>query len=38
MYYVEFGRGQMPLVLLPGLVDGLQSVKGKAFHLAFLLE
>ena len=34
MYYVSFGRGETPLVLLPGLSDGLATVKGKALLLA----
>ena len=34
MYYVSFGHGETPLVLLPGLSDGLATVKGKALLLA----
>ncbi|MBP5208246.1 MAG: alpha/beta hydrolase [Clostridia bacterium] len=34
MYYVAFGRGQKKLVVLPGLSDGLATVKGKAWILA----
>lgn len=34
MDYVVFGRGQTPLVILPGLSDGLKTVKGQAFVLA----
>ncbi len=34
MHYVSFGYGSKPLVLLPGLADGLASVKGKALLLA----
>ena len=30
MYYVSFGRGDRKLVVLPGLSDGLATVKGKA--------
>lgn len=30
MYYVSFGRGSKKLVVLPGLSDGLATVKGKA--------
>ena len=30
MDYVSFGKGTKPLVLIPGLGDGLMSVKGKA--------
>ncbi|MBQ3403946.1 MAG: alpha/beta hydrolase [Oscillospiraceae bacterium] len=35
MRYVRFGRGEKPLVLLPGLSDGLTTVKGKALLLAW---
>lgn len=28
--YISFGRGKIPLVLIPGLGDGLTTVKGKA--------
>ena len=34
MYYVCFGKGEKTLVVLPGLSDGLSTVKGKAFFLA----
>ncbi len=34
MDYVVFGRGDRPLVMLPGLGDGLSTVKGKALPLA----
>ena len=34
MYYVSFGRGSKAFVLLPGLSDGLATVKGKALLLA----
>lgn len=34
MYYVSFGRGKKNLVVLPGLSDGLATVKGKALLLA----
>ena len=30
MYYVAFGRGPKKLIALPGLSDGLATVKGKA--------
>ena len=30
MDYVTFGKGKDPLVIIPGLGDGLQTVKGKA--------
>ncbi|NLA92087.1 MAG: alpha/beta hydrolase [Spirochaetales bacterium] len=32
--YVAFGRGEIPLVIIPGLADGLQTVKGKGRLLA----
>ena len=34
MYYVSFGRGEKKLVVLPGLSDGLATVKGKAVVLS----
>ena len=34
MYYVAFGEGEKKLVVLPGLSDGLWTVKGKAMLLA----
>ena len=34
MHYVSFGRGKRALILLPGLSDGLATVKGKALLLA----
>lgn len=34
MYYAAFGSGKNNLVVLPGLSDGLASVKGKALLLA----
>ena len=34
MYYVSFGTGKKNLVVLPGLSDGLATVKGKAWILA----
>lgn len=34
MSYVSFGRGDHTLILLPGLSDGLTTVKGKALLLA----
>ena len=33
MYYVSFGHGDRNLVVLPGLSDGLATVKGKALFL-----
>ena len=34
MYYVSFGSGSKSLVVLPGLSDGLATVKGKALILS----
>lgn len=34
MYYVAFGRGDKTLIVLPGLSDGLATVKGKALALS----
>ena len=34
MEYVIFGRGDTPLIILPGLSDGLQTVAGNAVTLA----
>ena len=34
MYYVSFGTGEKKLVVLPGLSDGLATVKGKALLLS----
>ena len=34
MYYVSFGTGQKNLIVLPGLSDGLATVKGKALVLS----
>ena len=34
MYYVSFGSGPKKLIVLPGLTDGLATVKGKAFILS----
>ncbi|MBQ4157361.1 MAG: alpha/beta hydrolase [Clostridia bacterium] len=36
MDYIRFGRGRKSLVMLPGLGDGLVTVKGKALAMAFL--
>lgn len=33
--YVVFGRGERPLVMLPGLGDGLRTVRGMALPLAW---
>lgn len=35
MDYVSFGNGRQPLIILPGLGDGLRTVKGMASALAF---
>ena len=34
MYYASFGNGKKTFVVLPGLSDGLATVKGKAFILS----
>jgi pimeloyl-ACP methyl ester carboxylesterase len=34
MYYVAFGKGKKKLVVLPGLSDGLATVKGKVLLLS----
>ena len=34
MNYVIFGKGNQPLVIIPGLGDGLQTVKGMAIPLS----
>lgn len=34
MEYVAFGKGERPLVVLPGLSDGLTTVAGKSFMLS----
>ena len=36
MDYIRFGSGQRILIMLPGLGDGLQTVKGTALPMAFL--
>ena len=33
MYYVSFGKGERNLVILPGLSDGLATVKRKGLIL-----
>lgn len=35
MEYIRFGRGKRVLVMLPGLGDGLRTVKGTALPMAF---
>ena len=39
MDYVTFGKGKKPLVIIPGLGDGVQTVKGKSqlFSLSYRL-
>ena len=34
--YIRFGTGPQPLVILPGLGDGLQTVKGTALPMAWM--
>ena len=34
--YIRFGRGQRVLVMLPGLGDGLQTVRGTALPMAWM--
>ena len=36
LYYVTFGRGTRPLVMIPGLGDGLHTVKGLALSFAWM--
>ena len=36
MDYIRFGRGEKVLVILPGLGDGLQTVKGTALPMAVM--
>ena len=36
MEYVTFGKGKDPLVIIPGLGDGLQTVKGIAIPLSII--
>jgi len=36
MHYVRFGSGRKALIMLPGLGDGLTTVKGTALPMAFL--
>ncbi|MBE7383043.1 MAG: alpha/beta hydrolase [Leptolyngbya sp. SIO1E4] len=38
MDYVVFGSGQKPFVILPGLSDGLKTVKGEATKLAIYYQ
>lgn len=36
MHYIRFGRGENILIMLPGLGDGLTTVKGTAWPMAFM--
>lgn len=36
MDYIRFGSGEKNLIILPGLGDGLQTVKGTALPMAFM--
>lgn len=36
--YITFGRGEKPLVIIPGLGDGLKTVKGTAVSFAFMYK
>ncbi|MBR5559728.1 MAG: alpha/beta hydrolase [Oscillospiraceae bacterium] len=36
MDYIRFGRGKKTLIMLPGLGDGLRTVKGTALPMSFL--
>ena len=36
MDYIRFGTGKRVLIMLPGLGDGLRSVKGTALPMAFM--
>ena len=36
MDYIRFGRGKRNLVILPGLGDGLRTVKGTALPMALM--
>ena len=36
MHYIRFGSGSKTLVMLPGLGDGLTTVKGTALPMAFM--
>ena len=37
MNYIKFGKGQKPLIILPGLGDGLSSVHGQIQAITFAL-
>jgi len=34
--FVSFGKGDKILIMIPGLSDGLRTVKGMAVNLAFM--
>ena len=36
MEYIRFGRGEKILIMLPGLGDGLRSMKGTALPMALM--
>ncbi|MDI7815194.1 alpha/beta hydrolase [Clostridioides difficile] len=36
--YIEFGKGQKPLIILPGLGDGLSPIHGQIQAIAFALS
>ncbi|SCZ07465.1 alpha/beta fold hydrolase [Alkaliphilus peptidifermentans] len=36
--YVSFGKGEKSLIIIPGLADGLNTVKGKAIVLAMMYK
>ena len=36
MDYVQFGKGKKSLIMLPGLGDGLRTVRGTALPMSFL--
>jgi len=36
MHYIRFGRGKKTLIMLPGLGDGVTTVKGTALPMAFM--
>lgn len=36
MHYIRFGKGRKAMIMLPGLGDGLTTVKGTALPMAFM--
>ena len=38
MDYISFGKGNKNLIIIPGLGDGLRTVKGMAIPLAFMYK